>query len=918
MTGTASPDMVGIGLDPGQLDEVFPFHFVVAEDDRVVQVGRSLRRLCPELAGELVGDLLRLRRPLQPVTYVKLAADAPTFVVVELTVREVFLRGQTLRTPRGILFLGTPWVSDIARLGTLGLSITDFALHDPLVDYLTSLQTKAIALAEAGAMAERLESSRQHLTELLRENQRVSSRLGALVSQIPWGVLVEDEEGRVVLANVQFCSIFGIPGGPADLLGLDCSALALGARELFADGDAFDRSRVAHLAARELRLGEVFELKDGRVLERDYVPVFDDAGYRGHLWQYRDVTTARRSSRELEEARRRAETANHAKDEFLAMMSHEMRTPLGVIVGLGELLRGDLPQRIRDDFLARLELNARSLMKLIEDTLDFSRLDAKEVRLDIAPFDPRLLVDEVLTSLASEAHGKGLELVSFVAADVPQRVLGAEHRCRQVLVNLANNAIKFTDHGEIRIRVDAHPTESPDHVELGWAVEDTGRGIPSDMLEAVFERFVRVERSGFARGLGTGLGLAICRRLADAMSGRIDLESAVGRGSTFTLRAPFPVVEGAPAPDPTLEGARVLVATTSASLAASVKAQLATLGAVAVDPSTIGADEVDGAFVDSRLDDATREALAARVGVRKTIALVAPGESAHGGAEPVARPVGRAALAAALRRVIAHTGPSRRVVKTYVGEHVGRRFSVLLAEDDLDSREVVTHLLRRLGHHVDSASDGSIALEKARAGLYDLLLTDLRMGGLSGFELIREVRALEAHGGRQRLPIVALSADALLARRAAALEAGADEFLSKPARASALQDVLERLADRRPVVLIVDDARDLRMLNRIFLEADGRRRVVEAGDAHGALEVLARRRVDCVLLDLELPDQHGLELLPKIREITRGEVPVIIVSGHDDAATRQRCLDAGCDAMLTKPVMRPDLVEAVDRVLPGA
>ena len=505
----------------------------------------------------------------------------------------------------------------------------------------------------------------------------------------------------------------------------------------------------------------------------------------------------------LEEERRRAEASNAAKSDFLAMMSHEMRTPLGVIVGLSELLQGPLRPEVRTDFLRRLEVNSRSLLKLIEDTLDLAHLENRELRLEPAPFEPRVIADEVASSLASAALAKGLELEVHVARDVPAKVLGDEYRVRQILLNLVGNAVKFTREGHVSLSVSAQPGPA-DSTVLRWRVEDSGPGIPPELHAAVFERFVRVERPGEARGMGTGLGLAISAQLVRAMRGSIALQSEPGQGSTFTLTLPHATLEGPPGPDPRLAGYEVAIVTEVGSLACALFGLLVELGAAPVlvrDLVALAAlpRRPAAALLDEAAPAELHQALRARMASRCLVLLVSPGslpQAPCGSA--ITKPVGRAPLVEALVTLLRTARPPDDAAAEVAPEPVTPSGLILLVEDDPDTREVACHFLTRAGHVVETAPDGVIALEKLRQKRYDLLITDLGLPVLGGEGLIRQVRDGEAAAGAEAMPMLVISADTVAVRCEAAIEAGAQGFLAKPLLGPDLAEAVARLLTRAP------------------------------------------------------------------------------------------------------------------------
>ena len=386
----------------------------------------------------------------------------------------------------------------------------------------------------AALEARRTHEARHAAERSLRDE---TSRLETLMENLTSGLLLESEERRVERVNQTFCDMFHVPVPPSALLGADCAAMAVQAQRAFRDPEAFLARIEALVAARERALGDVLELADGRVFERDFVPLYADGTYRGHYWQYRDVTRRVQAEAALVSARDAAEAASRVKSDFLARMSHEIRTPMASVVGYADLLlhTDNTPEETLDN-AQRIRRNAEHLLALLDDILDVSRIEAGELRLVFEPVEPVRVfgaVDSLLRPLAAE---RGIELRTRLSADLPRSITSDRLRFQQILVNLVNNAIKFTDRGHVTLRATLEQDE-----ERAWLrvdVEDTGIGIAPDRHARLFTPFSQVHDRTVARGRGTGLGLAICARLAASLGGRIDLRSAVGEGTTFTLRLP--------------------------------------------------------------------------------------------------------------------------------------------------------------------------------------------------------------------------------------------------------------------------------------------------------------------------------------------------------------------------------------------
>jgi len=767
-----------VGLDAAALAEVFPFHFVVGGDGRVEQVGPSLAKLAPALLGAAPADHFEHHRGQAALDFDAIAAAAPAYVLLRHTATRLIWRGQTLRTNERLVFTGAPWVAAADELRPTGLGLDDFALHDPIAEYLTLLQEKHTALHDATQLSRDLRAAQQQLEEQLRETQSERRRLSALIETVPWGVCVEHADGRIATVNAPFCRLFGLDTRPDDLVGRDADSLTQDVVTRVADADGFRDGTRRRRTEGAQWLGELIELRNGRVLERDYVPVTDRDGRLGHLWQLRDVTERQQAAATLEDARQRAEAANTAKSEFLAMMSHEMRTPLGVIVGIAELLRGEPSEDVRGDLVQRLSSNSRSLLQLIDASLDFARLEKRQLDVQLQPMAVDELLDETIDSMGPAAAQRGLQLLAAVAPETPRETLADRPRLRQILINLIHNAIKFTDGAEVRVDACAQPSPSGAPGVL-WTVRDQGPGIPAERQAQIFERFVRAEPSGSSRS-GTGLGLAICRELCHAMGGEIRIDSDVGRGTTFSVWLPH----AAPAdPDPAampLRGHAAAVHAASPWLRACLADQLRRLGATATEQAA-----PDDAPPQVALEDPSGREQVFEVGDA-------------GGPAPLQHPVTQAALTDALGLA---AQPQQAAADRVAHAATVRQLRILLVDDDRDSVDIHSLVLAQLGASVVAADGVEAALDRLQREPFDLVLTDLRMPGGGGLELIARADAACSERAWPRPPVVVLSAEALAASRERARQRGASGYVTKPTDPEQLRGVLEEHADRRPLVL---------------------------------------------------------------------------------------------------------------------
>ncbi len=648
---------------------------------------------------------------------------------------------------------------------------------------------------------------KKYETELLK--------LSRAIEQSPVSILMTDTHGDIDFVNPRFTELTGYTA--EEVLGKNPRILKSGQTPPARFVELW-----ATIAAGNIWHGELVNRRKDGTLFWATTSVSALRNAQGEIIHYlsafEDVTERKLLIDELNGAKEGAEAATRAKSSFLSSMSHEIRTPMNGVIGMTDLLLETTLTREQHDFVDTIRKSGENLLELINDILDFSKIEAGKLDLEILDFDPYAMMEDTVDLLALRASEKGLELLCSVDPAIPAGVRGDPGRVRQIITNLAGNAIKFTGSGEIVIAASLKEVRS-DHLTVLFEVRDTGIGIPADRLQAVFDPFTQAEGSTTRKFGGTGLGLTICKQLAELMGGEVAVTSEYGVGSTFSFTVCFEKQaadrhkeEGKVIPRPELDGMAILVVDDNSTSRALIRGQLerwlcrAVVAAdgeramellreaatcqtpfqvVLIDEQMPGCDgfELGSRIKRDLLLSQTRLVLMSALGQGKSRTQLE--ESGFSGT--LAKPVRRSRLCDSL---VLSTGTPQGGATNSDSIRTEKSARILLAEDNVINQKVAQKTLYNLGYSVDIASNGREAVTALEHIDYDLVLMDCQMPELDGFEATAYIRNPDSPVLNHRVPIIAMTANAMTEDRDNCLRAGMDDYLSKPIKKEVIAELL--------------------------------------------------------------------------------------------------------------------------------
>lgn len=707
--------------------------------------------------------------------------------------------------------------SQLAELGLSGVFGYPVIVDGDAVAVLEFLTAEEVApdpqlLMQVGSLS-------AHLGRMMEQHrwEQERLRLAAIVDSSYDAIIGKDAHGRIISWNKGAEQVYGYSAE---------EAVGQTIQIILPEGILEEEPEIQQ-AVRTGRRLLMFDVerrrKDGRLIPVSITvsPIHDSSGrVVGTSTIERDVSDRRRREQELEQAKEQAVGANRAKTEFLANISHELRTPMNAIIGMLDLSLGEDLDPVVADYLETARDSADTLLYLLNDLLDFSRMEAGRFELEDEPFSLRETVEGAMKTMSLRAHETGLEFAGRIGSDVPDQLRGDGHRLRQVLLNLISNAIKFTEQGEVTVQVSVRQ-RSAEVVVLAFEVQDTGIGIALADQQGIFQPFTQIDASTTRQQTGTGLGLAICRELVQKMGGFLSLESQLGIGSRFWFELRLPVLANTTAQAalvPDFTGLPVLVVDDNQTNRTILEESLTGWGMrpTVIDNGSAALEELRRAdseghgyelvIVDALMPNMDGFTLIERIneeGLSDTASVLMLSSADRQSFKDrcaeldvdayLEKPITQSDMLDALMTAL-EGGPAVREVIERM-QQTKRPLNILVAEDTPANQKVIRAILEKRGHRVEIAHNGREAIERNRQHDYDLILMDVQMPTMDGLQATEAIRGL-ANDVKGKIPIVAMTAHARREDRLRCLQAGMNAYIAKPIDARQLLELIESTRQR--------------------------------------------------------------------------------------------------------------------------
>lgn len=803
-----------ISLSPELFSEANPFHFAFDAELRIDAVGTSLAQHAPNLQlGATLEQCFHLRHPNQPITQENIADRVRQLVVMECRNSPLVLRGQILpHSAERFVFVGSPWFSSAEDMAAAGLKFDDFAIHDPVIDLLQLIQSQFMAYQDVKAAIERLKGQKQKLTEAnanleqqyqtlqeteqrLRQKESEAQKLALVAEGTDNAVIITDAQGRIEWVN----------GGFTKQTEYTLDEVVGKKPGAFLQGEGTNPETVRYMSE-QLAKGEAFQVeilnytksKTPHWIEVEVQPVRDQGGAISNFIAIEtDITERKHTEDSLLQAKRAAEEASQLKSEFLATVSHEIRTPMNGILGMSELLLESRLDSKQLGLLQTIRSSADSLLAVINDVLDLSKIESGKLEAHDEQFSLRELVDNVLGSACERCAQNRVELNAIVEADISDGFLGDRSKLQQILINLVGNAAKFTTRGEVRLEV-RQLAATAGKVDLEFKVIDTGIGFDESETQKLFESFRQSDSSLARKHGGTGLGLSISQRLVEFLGGTIAAKGKPNEGAEFTCKIPLRVDLHATRQALENDGPPLVIRIDS--LPPSTKKALTNHLSFLRIPY-FEASSTHQAPISGRTVTIKNETSKATPDSDFTVTLVSIGSAYEAAPSEsiLIKPLRHLGLRKLLENIAAGTqSVASSPSPTERHRCVPRYENVLVAEDNPVNRQLIREVLGKLNLPARFVSNGNEVLRAIEETPYDCILMDCQMPELDGIETTRRVRQREAQQKSGKpATIIAMTANALVGDRERCLTAGMDDYLAKPFR---LADIRERLlvTDKSP------------------------------------------------------------------------------------------------------------------------